>query len=427
MADYNELLSGLIKEELSNKDSTVEDPQRNVLASLIPMAAGVLTGQVSQGGQLGMQTYKGLEDQRQKSRGKLLDYLAKLKGKESDKVITKNMIVDGVPRTVAYNESDLAKGIVRPTDMGQAQIPGNIVVGEDGTYMIPAQAIGKRAESKQQIVQDENSTNVVTMPRGGGDASVQKVKGIGGKPRNDKVTNVVTDAYGNSHIVVVDKGEGTSKEVTSVSGISSGKSQKAGIYGGPAVVAEVTRLDRDLESNVAYKNAKEMTEKAENAIAMLEARSPVGDANAGFTLARTFQGAGLITDQDYQIAAGGNRAWFERAKQAIQEIKTGNYTESNRDLYINLAKLAHDRAARTMNGLVEGQVKSIETRFPRQEREAEGQADIYRRSTISKRRELFETRDRAKTSAKKMYDEKKAAAQSELNAINEALRKAGIQ
>ena len=144
-------------------------------------------------------------------------------------------------------------------------------------------------------------------------------------------------------------------------------------------------------------------------------------------MARTFQGAGLITDQDYQIAAGGNRAWFERAKQAIQEIKTGNYTESNRDLYINLAKLAHDRAARTMNGLVEGQVKSIETRFPRQEREAEGQADIYRRSTISKRRELFETRDRAKTSAKKMYDEKKAAAQSELNAINEALRKAGIQ
>ena len=74
MADYNELLSGLMKEELSNKDRTVEDPQRNVLASLIPMAAGVLTGQVSQGAQLGVQTYKGLEDQRQKSRGKLLDY-----------------------------------------------------------------------------------------------------------------------------------------------------------------------------------------------------------------------------------------------------------------------------------------------------------------------------------------------------------------
>lgn len=427
MQDYDTLVKSLLEKEMSAPDESVQDTSRNAMASLVPMVAGVLTGQVSQGAKLGMQTYKGLEDQRQKSRGKLLDYLAKLKGKESDKVITKNMIVDGLPRIVAFNEADLAKGIVKPTDVGQAQIPGNIVVGEDGTYMIPAQAIGKRAESKQQIVQDENSTNVVTMPRGGGNASVQKVKGIGGKPRNDKVTNVVTDAYGNSHIVVVDKGEGTSKEVTSASGISSGKSQKAGIYGGPAVVAEVTRLNRELESNVAYKNAKEMAEKAENAVAMLEARSPVGDANAGFTLARTFQGAGLITDEDYKIAASGNRAWFERAKQAIQEIKTGDYTESNRDLYISLAKLAHDRAARVMNGLVEGQVKSLEAMFPRQEGEVEGQADIYRRSTISKRRELFETRDRAKANAKKMYDEKKAAIQSELNAINEALRKAGIQ
>ena len=268
--------------------------------------------------------------------------------------------------------------------------------------MIPAQAIGKRAEPKQQIVQDEDSTNVITMPRGGGDASVQKVKGIGGKPRTDKVTNVVTDAYGNSHIVVVDKGEGTSKEVTSASGISSGKSQKAGIYGGPAVVAEVARLDRELESNVAYKNAKEMAEKAENAVAMLEARSPVGDANAGFALARTFQGAGLITDQDYKIAAAGNRAWFERAKQAIQEIKTDSYTESNK--FVHKSRQAcHDRAARIMNGLIEGQVSLLKLgSLDKEERQRSN--DIYRRVQSQR---LFEARDRARQTLRK-YDEKAA-------------------
>lgn len=111
MADYNELLSGLIKDELSNKDSTVEDPQRNVLASLIPMAAGVLTGQVSQGGQLGMQTYKGLEDQRQKSRGKLLDYLAKMKGSTPKDNWTLKDTENGI---VSYNSRT---GEIKPTDL----------------------------------------------------------------------------------------------------------------------------------------------------------------------------------------------------------------------------------------------------------------------------------------------------------------------
>lgn len=80
---YEELFKSLIEKEMTAPDESVQDTKRNAIASLIPMAAGVLTGQVSQGAQLGMSTYKTLEDQRSKSRGKLLDYLAKMNAKKT--------------------------------------------------------------------------------------------------------------------------------------------------------------------------------------------------------------------------------------------------------------------------------------------------------------------------------------------------------
>ncbi len=81
---YEELVKSLLEKEVTAPDESIQDPKRNAIASLIPMAAGVLTGQVGQGAQLGLNAYKTMEDQRSKSRGKLLDYLAKMK-KDSSK------------------------------------------------------------------------------------------------------------------------------------------------------------------------------------------------------------------------------------------------------------------------------------------------------------------------------------------------------
>ena len=89
---YGELVKSLVEKEISTPDESVQDTKRNAIASLIPMVAGVLTGQVSQGAQFGLNAYKSLEDQRSKSRGKLLDYLAKMKDKKasSGKIITRD-------------------------------------------------------------------------------------------------------------------------------------------------------------------------------------------------------------------------------------------------------------------------------------------------------------------------------------------------
>lgn len=65
-------------------DDATSDSGRAAIASLIPMAAGVLTGNVSEGAQLGLKSYQTLEDQRQKSRSKLLDYLSKMKPASED-------------------------------------------------------------------------------------------------------------------------------------------------------------------------------------------------------------------------------------------------------------------------------------------------------------------------------------------------------
>ena len=72
--DYEAIKQKLMMDSVSLDDS---DNTRNAIAALVPMAAGVLTGNVSEGAQLGIKSYQTLEDQRQKSRSKLLDYLAK--------------------------------------------------------------------------------------------------------------------------------------------------------------------------------------------------------------------------------------------------------------------------------------------------------------------------------------------------------------
>ena len=120
---YEELVKSLLEKEVTAPDESVQDTKRNAIASLIPMAAGVLTGQVGQGAQLGLNAYKTIEDQRSKSRGKLLDYLAKMNKKEpTDKIITKDILVGESPETIAYKQSDLLKGDVKPIPLGQAGV-----------------------------------------------------------------------------------------------------------------------------------------------------------------------------------------------------------------------------------------------------------------------------------------------------------------
>ena len=140
---YEELVKSLLEKEVTAPDESVQDPKRNAIASLIPMAAGVLTGQVGQGAQLGLNAYKTMEDQRSKSRGKLLDYLAKV-GKKSgsgqDSVYFQDILDEqGNPIKQAYKKSDLLSGNVKPMEIGVSQAKGAPVETVEAGLKTPAQ------------------------------------------------------------------------------------------------------------------------------------------------------------------------------------------------------------------------------------------------------------------------------------------------
>lgn len=140
---YEELVKSLLEKEVTSPDESIQDPKRNAIASLIPMAAGVLTGQVGQGAQLGLNAYKTMEDQRSKSRGKLLDYLAKV-GKKSgsgqDSVYFQDILDEqGNPIKQAYKKSDLLSGNVKPMEIGVSQAKGAPVETVEAGLKTPAQ------------------------------------------------------------------------------------------------------------------------------------------------------------------------------------------------------------------------------------------------------------------------------------------------
>ena len=315
---YDELVKSLLEKEVSAPDESVQDTKRNAIASLIPMAAGVLTGQVSQGAQLGLNAYKSLEDQRSKSRGKLLDYLAKMNKKEpTDKIITKDILVGDTPETIAFNQNDLLKGEVNPLSLGKVQPKSNTMSAPVSTgaglitrgEFAEKRARGEKVEGTPRIIVDPSSGLAYTQNVGG------EAKVVGGQPKFNPVQKKALES-----------------------------------------AASETLKDPE------YKISLENIDAADKAMSMLNMGSSVADAMAKFNIAKIGQSVGVLTDQDVAILAGGDKSLEGRMKQAWNNALEGKLTEENRQGYMEVLAKLREKAVERANKRVTanyGQLKSL--------------------------------------------------------------------
>ena len=409
---FEELRQKLINDEVEKLSSNTSADQAG-LQALVPMLTGALVGRADLGAKVAGDRLVGYEAEQQKNKSKLLDYLAKIKeGKgTSDKVI-KDYTLDesGNPRLTFFSENTLLKGDTTPIGYGGVtQSKGSAVATESGLRTQSQVQVEKpNAAPVKKIIQDDTGAYSVEQGKeSGGKPILKKLKGIGGRPTYGKDQVVmIEDKYGNKVPYIVDKKTASSEAVKGAIGGQQAGGQKAGVYKGPAVVAEANRLERELEANTDYKNNRELVDKAQQAITLLESGSSVADKNAGFAIARASQGPGLITDKDLETASGGNRSLLERYKQALNELKEGKYTESNRELYISMLKRLHDNAANKVNRMVGDASRALGSRFDDKEQE-----DIFAKATIGKRRELISVKER---SQKPLQQSEKAQRYNEL-------------
>ena len=393
---FEQLRERLINEEVEKLSNDTSADQAAIQA-IVPMVAGALVGRSDIGAKVAGDRLVGYGAEQDKNKRKLLDYLAKIKeGKGvSDKVI-KDYTLDesGNPRLTFFSENTLLKGDTTPIGYGGVtQSKGSAVATEGGLRTQSQVQVEKpNAAPVKKIIQDDTGAYSVEQGKeSGGKAILEKLKGVGGRPSYGKDQVVmIEDKYGNKVPYIVDKKTASSEAVTGALTGQQSTGQKSGVYKGPAVVAEANRLERDLEANTDYKNNRELADKAQQGIALLESRTSVADKNAGFAIARAAQGTGLITDQDLIVASGGDRSLLERYKQAFNEIKEGKYTESNRELYISMLKRLHDNAANKLNRMVGDASRALGSRFDDKEQE-----DIFAKATIGKRRELISVKERS--------------------------------
>lgn len=83
----------------------------------------------------------------------------------------------------------------------------------------------------------------------------------------------------------------------------------------------------DFDRNI--KDSKVALNKSDNALELLNSRTPIADKGAQRELAKVFNGAGVLTDQDV-ASVGGDVSILERAKQFASFGLEGKLTEENR-------------------------------------------------------------------------------------------------
>lgn len=187
MVDYEAIREKILKEEIDKNYNQNSNDNSAEIAALVPMAAGILTGNMGAGAKLGMDYLSSVEKQKKDNSSKLLSYLSSMKinpiKSNTGKIITKDIDVNGVMQTQAFNEDDIRSGNINPLVLGNAQPKGALLVNSKGEFVTPTKAPGQTAAPIKQIIQDQDGSYQVSKPRATNEQPiVTKLKGVGGKP-----------------------------------------------------------------------------------------------------------------------------------------------------------------------------------------------------------------------------------------------------
>ncbi len=104
---------------------------------------------------------------------------------------------------------------------------------------------------------------------------------------------------------------------------------------------------------------------------MLEAGNPVADSLSKYRLIRSIgQEVGAITDNELNRVSG-SQAVTARMRQAIEQMKSGQFSDENRALYLKVLDIVDERMKNRYRTLADQRIKSLSKTFGKDELEVE--------------------------------------------------------